>query len=443
MQFNSISFIFSFFPLFLVAYFCVRPELRTYVMVLGSLIFYALSSGGNYWWVTVLAAVTVYTYYTSKLLARHRSKALLGVLLAILAGVLVFFKVYQGGRYLPAGMSFFLFQIAAYMIDVYRQRIFPDSRPASYAEQIVMFPKLLSGPLMNPRDLQLETRYCRPKFEHVQEGLRTLIIGLGMKVLIANRLGGLWGQASVVGYESISTAYAWLALIAWTMQLYFDFYGYSLMAKGIGKMLGYDLPDNFLDPYASRTVSEFYRRWHVTLGSWFREYVYIPLGGNRKGTFLTIVNLAIVWLFTGLWHGVGGNYLLWAGILFFFIVNERLWLGKLLKKTKVICHIYTVLAILISWIPFAIGDWDQMMIYVSRLVGQVGAGVNPRDFIIWGGSYAWILAAGALLATPLPGIVWKKIRKSWIADVLMFVLFWVVVYFISTSAQDPFMYFQY
>ena len=443
MQFNSIEFLFCFFPLFLIAYHRGPERLRKFVMVAGSLAFYALASGGNIWWIPVLVVYTIFAYAMGMLLHKHRTKWMLTLVLGTLLGSLIFFKVYRGGRYLPSGMSFYLFQITAYLIDTYRNYLEPDRNILEFFSQIVMFPKLLSGPLMNPKDLQTQVRSCEPNARNIHDGLQKLILGLSLKVLIANRLGSLWSQAGVIGYESISPAFAWLSLLGYAMQLYFDFYGYSLMAIGIGKMLGYDLPANFLDPYASKTVSEFYRRWHATLGAWFREYLYIPLGGNRKGTFRTILNLAIVWLFTGLWHGVGGNYLLWAGFLFLLIVNERLWMGKLLKKTYVLGHVYVVFVILLSWVPFAVGDWNQMVVFVGRLFGMCGNTVNPQDFINWGKDYVGILVSGAILATPLPGKICRKIKEYVISDLVLFCLFWVVVYFISTAAQDPFMYFQY
>jgi alginate O-acetyltransferase complex protein AlgI len=363
--------------------------------------------------------------------------------LAVLAAILVFFKLYDGGSMLPVGMSFYLFQIAGYLIDVYRQKLEPEKNILAFSAQIMMFPKLLSGPLMNPKDLQNQQRTCRPDGQRFLNGLKTLVCGLGLKVVVANRLGSLWAQGAVVGYESISVPFAWLCLVGYAMQLYFDFYGYSLMAIGIGRMLGYELPENFLHPYISKTVSEFYRRWHATLGTWFREYLYIPLGGNRKGTVRTIVNLAVVWLFTGLWHGVGGNYLLWAGFLFLLIVNERLWLGKILKKLPLIGHVYVVFVILLSWVPFAVGDFSQMVVFLGRLFGLGGQVLNPADYILWGRDYAPILLSGVILATPLPAKLCARLKNTLLGDILILVLFWVVVYFISTAAQDPFLYFAY
>ena len=344
---------------------------------------------------------------------------------------------------MPLGISFYLFQMAAYLADVYRCKIQPENNLIVYSGKLLMFPKLLSGPLADPKELSGQEADWDHPTEKLHRGLQELVLGLCMKVLIADRLAGLWSQVGVIGYESISAPFAWMALLSFCLRLYLDFWGYSLMAMGLGRIIGFDLPKNFDDPYTSKSVSEFYRRWHVTLGAWFRNYIYIPLGGNRKGTLRTLLNLAAVWLLTGLWHGVGPGYLIWAGILLFFIVNERLWLGKLLEKAGFLAHIYTVFAILFSWIPFAIGDTMQMVIFAGRLFGQLGTTLNPLDFWIWGKEYMALLGIGVLLATGLPGKLWEKIREKKIADVLVFLLFWVVVYGIATMEQSSFFYFQY
>lgn len=443
MQFNSIEFLFYFLPLFLAVYYVCPRSWRNPVLLIGSFAFYAFSCRESLWQVALLAGLTVTTYLVGRILEDPRKSWALGVYLTILLGILTFFKVYDRGRQLPVGMSFYLFQMAAYTIDIHHRKFSSEKNFLTFGAQTVMYPKLLSGPLMDPDQLRLQTQCRSSDSAEIRTGLQQLILGLGLKVLLADRIGGLWAQAGVMGYQNISTPYAWLALIAWTMRLYFDFYGYSLMAMGLGGMLGYDLPRNFIDPYISKTVSEFYRRWHATLGAWFRNYLYIPLGGSRKGTLRTILNLCIVWLFTGLWHGIGGNYLLWAGILCLLIINERLWLGKLLNKTYVTGHVYTVFVILLSWVPFAIGDWDEMLQFFGRLFGVTGQAVNGMDYMVFGKDYIVYLLFGAILATPLPRKLWEKVRHTVFADVLVFCLFWVVVYFISTAAQDPFLYFQY
>ena len=441
MQFNSLEFIYGFLPAMLLAYYMVREEFRGLILLVGSFVFYSLASNGNLWWTGLLALVTLTAYFAARSLARHRNGILLGFWLVLYGAVLVFFKVYAGGKHLPAGMSFYLFQVAAILIDVYRRKCKAEKDPVRFANQVVMFPKLLSGPIADPDQLQKQERPWTTGWDRFGLGFQKLILGLALKVILAGRLGGIWSQANIIGFSSISTPYAWIALMAWTMELYFDFYGYSLMAIGLGQMLGYELPENFLHPYASGSVSEFYRRWHVTLGAWFRNYLYIPLGGNRKGTFRTILNLGIVWLFTGLWHGVGGNYLLWAMLLFFMIVNERLWLNWVLKRIGFLRHFYVLFVILISWVPFAVGDFDQMLLLLGKLFGG-GATINPTDYMALG-DYIPMLLSGVILATPLPANLWKKICRKPIAFVVVLVLFWAAVYLISTAAQDPFMYFQY
>ena len=439
MQFNSIAFLFYFLPLLLAAYYIFPRKLRSAVLLCGSLVFYAFAGGIQP--VLMLLCCTVLCYVAALTLEGHRAKIRLAIYLSALLLILGFYKWFEGGHYLPAGMSFYLFQLAAYLIDVYRGKVEPQGSMITFASRITMFPKLLSGPLVKPSFLHdTETKPTASRF---REGIHLLILGLGLKVILANRIGGLWAQAGVAGFDVISTPAAWLALAAFAMQLYFDFYGYSLMAMGLGKMLGFDLPRNFDDPYISKTVSGFYRRWHMTLGLWFREYVYIPLGGNRRGTWRTILNLAIVWLLTGIWHGTGGNYLIWAGFLFLLIVNERLWLGKWLEKSRILCHIYLIGVILLSWVPFAVGDFDQMILLLGRLFGCGATAANPQDWMQWTGDYAGLLIAGVILATPVPKRLWEKIKDTSLADILLVVLFWVAVYFVSTAAQDPFLYFRY
>lgn len=443
MQFNSIEFLFCFLPLFMAVYYLCPRSWGNPILLAGSLVFYGFSCQGNYWQLALLVGLTVVTYLVGRIQETPNKGWVLGIYLILMLGMLAFFKLYDSGKQLPVGMSFYLFQMAAYSIDVYRRKFSPEKNIMAFGAQTVMYPKLLSGPMMDPEQLCLQTKHRKAKAEDVYHGLQQLILGLGLKVLLADRIGGLWAQAGVMGYQNISTPYAWLALIAWTMRLFFDFYGYSLMAMGLGSMLGYELPRNFIDPYISKTVSEFYRRWHATLGAWFKNYLYIPLGGSRKGTIRTVLNLCVVWLFTGLWHGIGGNYLLWAGFLCLLIINERLWLGKLLKKTHVTGHVYTVFVILLSWVPFAIGDWGQMVQFLGRLFGVAGKAVNGMDYLVFGKDYLGYLIGGVLLATPFPRKLWEKIRCTFVADLLIFCLFWVVVYFISTAAQDPFLYFQY
>ena len=442
MQFNSTIFLFCFLPLFLAVYYLFPAAWRNTWLVAGSLAFYFCAGSNKVLVMGLLVGTTLFTYWIGRSLT-HKRKGLLVFGLGALLILLAVLKLYDGGKYLPAGLSFYLFQQAAYLIDVYRRNLEPEVRLIPFSAQMMMFPKVLMGPLMDPADLRRQVRRPDYSVNNFHAGLQELILGLSLKVLLADRVGGLFAQAGTIGYESISTPFAWMALVSYAMRLYFDFWGYSIMARGIGHMLGLHLPENFLDPYASRSVSEFWRRWHATLGTWFRKYLYIPLDGNRKGSVRTLFNLLVVWLFTGAWHGVGGNYLLWAMILFFFVLNERLWLGKVLKAMGPAAHAYTVLAILLSWVPFAIGDWNSMVIFLQKLFGVGLPALSPTDYVVWLEDYQWLLLAGAVCATPLPRNVWNKVKDNALIDVLLFVVFWVCVYFVCTSAQDPFMYFQY
>ncbi len=442
MQFNSIAFLFVFLPVFLGLYYLVGRKLKNWVLALGSVLFYGVSVSWQPLPLLVLLCITVFTYFAGRIISKPALCMGFWGAVVCLGLVLVFFKCYNGGQFLPAGMSFYLFQMTAYLACIYQGKMIPERNLLHYLTGVWMFPKILSGPMMDPVTLSGQVHGRSHSMRRFHNGLLVFILGLAMKVALANRVGGLWSQAGNMGFSAVSTVTAWLCLLSYVMKLYFDFFGYSLMAVGLGRMLGFELPHNFMDPYAARSVSEFYRRWHITLGQWFREYIYIPLGGNRKGMLRTILNLLLVWLLTGLWHGIGGNYLLWAGILVFFIILERLFLGKLLKKTRVICHLYTVIVIVLSWAPFAIGDWQQLCVFFARLFGAAGA-LAQADHGIWLEKYGALLGIGAVLMTPWPRKLWKRLEDSWLADVLCFALFWLSVYFIATAAQDPFMYGQY
>lgn len=440
MQFTSVSFLFLFFPATLLLFRLLPTWAWSGFFVLASLIFYALSASPLA--AAVLVCLTVVGWFAQRRLGRVPSRGLLAGLLAFFAGVLAFCKLFRGGAYLSPGMSFYLFQLSAILIDVFRGKL-PAQPLLPFFEQVVFFPKLLSGPLVSPEALARQQANRRFSLENVYEGVRVLILGLSMKVLLANRLGGLWAESAVIGYANLSTGAAWLALVGYTMELFLDFWGYSLMAMGIGRAFGYTLPENFLDPYTARSVSEFYRRWHATLGAWFREYVYFPLGGSRRGSWRTLANLAIVWLFTGFWHGVGGGYVLWAMFLLCFLVLERCFLGKWLEKRRILSHIYVLLVVMLSWIPFAIGDFGGMLTFLGRLFGVGEAAPNAQPLLPWLRMYAPLLAVGGLLMTGLPRRLWLRFRRSPAVDVLLFALFWLSVYAITTAAQDPFLYFQY
>ena len=442
MQFHSIPFLFCFMPVFFGLYYAVPSKAKCWVLLIGSLLFYGMNVWQSPWAILLLVLTTLLSYFAARVVEARRYPWIFWPVIGTLLGVLVFFKCFLGGKLLPVGMSFYLFQLGAYLMQQYRGGLEAEKNFLHFATGIWMFPKLLCGPLVDPAELKRQIAAPQIKLSAIRDGLQELVVGLGIKVILANRIGTLWAQAGVVGYAAVSTPFAWLALISFALKLYLDFYSYCIMACGLGKMLGFSLPQNFDAPYAASSIRAFYRRWHITLGLWFRIFVYIPLGGSRCTRGRTALHLALVWLLTGLWHGVGGNYLLWAGFLGGLVILERLWLGKWLEKLPVLGHFYTVFAIALSWVPFAITDGGQMLCFFGRLFAA-GQAVNPWDFLSKLQSVGLLLLPSLFLATPWPKRWFERVRVHWWVDVLLLLLFWLSVFCISTSAQDSFAYFQY
>jgi len=335
----------------------------------------------------------------------------------------------------------------AYLIDVYRGNIRPESSLFRYATFSAFFPKLTSGPIATYQELNAPLSQRAIGMKRLDNGLRDFILGLGLKVLFANQIGGLWNQLGMIGYDSISTPLAWLGSLAYSLQLYFDFYGYSLMAIGVGKMLGFRLPDNFHHPYVARTMTDFWRRWHITLGAWFRSYLYIPLGGNRCSRSRHTLNLLIVWIATGLWHGASWNFVLWGLFLFVVLLLEKNCTMNALTAdsalSHIVSHIYMSLLILLQWTLFAVTDIHQLGVYFGRLFGIGGQVLDSADFLRYLDAYGWKLALGVLFATPLPRKLFQPIRDTVFGTFILFAVFAAAVYCISIGSNDPFMYFNF
>ena len=340
---------------------------------------------------------------------------------------------------MPIGISFYTFQALTYVIDVYRGRVRVQPHFAKLLLYISMFPQLIAGPIVVYSQVAKELKERTCSMKKFEEGIRIFILGLGSKVLIANNIGALWNDVTQLGFESVSMPLAWLGMLAFTLQIYFDFNGYSLMAIGLGKMLGFELPQNFNFPYISRSITEFWRRWHMTLSSWFREYVYIPLGGNRKGRTRTYVNLLIVWAATGFWHGADWNFILW-GLFFFCILSiEKLGLGVFLDKHKIFSRIYTLLAIGLSWMLFAITDLQQLGLYFNRLFSfEAGA-----DVVYYLKNYLIILAVGCVLSTPVLKGFYEKIKGRAAGIILSMLILVASVAYLTDAAYNPFLYFRF
>ena len=350
---------------------------------------------------------------------------------------------------LPLGISFYTFQIVSYIIDVYRGTVPVETSFVNLGAYLCMFPQLIAGPIVVYSDVREALENRELSIVNLDEGLKTFILGLGSKVILANQIGTLWNEVCMIGYESISTPLAWLGAVAYSMQLYFDFWGYSLMAIGLGKMLGFHMPANFNHPYAARSVTDFWRRWHITLGAWFREYVYIPLGGNRKGRLKTLRNLLVVWFLVGFWHGADWNFILWGLFIFALQVMEKNLLLPLLRKehvlAKLFSHAYMILYILVSWTIFAISDFEQLRIYLARMFPFFGIGntLNSTDFIKYLTTYAPLLLICLFFCTEYPKRLAEKLEKKVLNVGVSLAIFWYAVYYLSIGLNNPFLYFRF
>ena len=311
----------------------------------------------------------------------------------------------------------------------------------------MFFPKLIMGPMVRYSDLKkpllaAERQYMvRP--DGLERGLKLYTAGLFMKVVLADNLATLWNAISIAGAYGLATPTAWLGAVGYSLELYLDFWGYSLMAVALGLMLGLPLPENFNEPYSAAGVGEFWRRWHVTLGTWFRDYVYVPLGGNRRGRLVTVRNLFVVWMLTGLWHGITVNYLIWATFLFVFIVLERYTpLGRL-ARARVIGNAYTAIVIVISWVIFAISDPTQLPVYLKCLFGVYSEGASPSlaQFYRLLRTYWYLIAAGIFFATPLPRRIYDRHSgKNWFILPLLVMLV-LSTFFMLHNENNVFMYY--
>lgn len=380
MVFSSLQFIFIFLPVFLAVYFVISNEWKNAWIFAASMVFYGVGTIAKPQYILLLFLSVIVNFLIGKILsARHGKKHkiifLIGILynLAwlcmfkysdfIIENIAAFAKM-QGSTNLPQpwnlimplGISFYTFKNISYLTDVYQKKIEAETSFVNYGVYLTMFPQLISGPIERYSQMQERLTHRHISFAGLDAGLKQFTIGLGLKMLLADRIGSCWNDIQTIGFDSISAPVAWMGIFAYSFQLYFDFYGYTLMATGIGTMMGFKTPDNFSHPYESLSMTEFWRRWHMTLGSWFRDYVYIPLGGNRKAVPRVYLNLFIVWLLTGIWHGAGWNFILWGVFLFAVIAVEKAGLKKKLDARPVLGHLYMLFLIPLSWMIFAITD---------------------------------------------------------------------------------------
>lgn len=464
MVFSSLQFVLIFIPIFFGVYYFVPNRIRNVVLLIGSLCFYFVGTINNPEHFIVFIISIIMDFGVGILIEKYpkHKKVFLSIGIAFHLLSLAAFK-YSGfvlgeiGKHvegfnfttdivLPIGISFYTFQGISYIADVYRGKVPAEKSLLRYAVYISMFEQLIAGPIVTYDQVKNELYRRRIKKSSVLNGIGVFIFGLGLKVLLANPLGKLWSQTCAIGFESISTPLAWMSIFAFSFQIYFDFFGYSLMAMGLGQMLGFNLPKNFDHPYMSLTMTEFWRKWHITLGSWFREYVYIPLGGNRNGIIATVRNLFIVWLLTGIWHGAGYNFVLWGTVLYVIILIEKFFIGKFLNRVPAVGHIYMLLIIPLTWAVFAIDDIVQLQIFFTRLFPFFGQGVWSifrYDYIKYLKIYYPFLIAGALFSTKIPFRLLQRIKNRKVVFLLLAIIFGASVYCMYRGFDDPFLYFRF
>ncbi len=458
MIFSSILFIFRFLPIALILYYITPQKYKNLILTLLSLVFYSWGEGKYF---LIMIASIIIDYTAGRLIYRYKNEIkkktiVLCISLVFNLGLLFFFKYFnffidninnifnlaiKGVKItLPLGISFYTFQTMSYSIDVYRGKVVPEKNIINFAAFVTLFPQLIAGPIVKYTDINKEISRRVITKDNVEVGIEKFILGLGRKVLIANNIGMLWTEVEGIGFENISTPLAWLGIISFGLQIYFDFSGYSLMAIGLGKMLGFNFPENFNYPYISRSISEFWRRWHITLGSWFKEYVYIPLGGNRKCKVRVTFNLFIVWALTGLWHGASYNFLLW-GLFFFLLISiEKLGLINFLNKHRVFSHIYTIFLLLIGWTLFAITDFNGICEYLSKLFFYS----NGEEWIYYLRNYGVSLIIAIIFSLPLVSMFYKKIENfKWIKTIILMGIFIISVAYLVDATYNPFLYFRF
>ncbi len=463
MVFSSLTFWFFYLPAVLLVYYIVPRKLRNWVLFFVSLAFYGW---GEPVYILLMLITIAINYISGMLIERNKNKLHLKRMWLILSvvlnlGILVFYK-YSGmivdtinllpfadinfdAPSLPIGISFYTFQAMSYTIDVYREDTEVQKNPMLLGTYVTLFPQLIAGPIVRYRDVAYDLSHRKETLEKFSRGVILFLVGLSKKILLANQFAAMWQNLGAENAEGILAR--WAGLAALTLQIYFDFSGYSDMARGLGKMIGFEFMENFNYPYIAKSITDFWRRWHISLSTWFRDYLYIPLGGNRHGMVRQILNLFVVWAMTGLWHGAAYNFLLWGLYFFVLLVVEKLFLLKLLKKApSFVSHIYALFFIMIGW---AIFNFDDMSALFSYLGGLFTApdGLFSQESASVMLSYLPVTIAGAVLSTPVLRMLNTKLQDKKIYTPLMCV-FCILAMLLCTASlvndsYNPFIYFRF
>ncbi len=464
MLFSSITFLYYYLPAVLILYFIAPKPLKNAALMLTSLVFYAWGEPKY----IILMVVSILCGYVSGLLiekfhGKTAAKVTLWIAASICLGFLGYFKyadffitnfnavtglsVPLLQIALPIGISFYTFQILSYVIDVYRGGVPAQKNPVSLAAYVSLFPQLIAGPIVRYSDVAEQLKERTHSVPKAAEGIRRFVLGLSKKIFIANILGELCATFHDSAEKSV--LFCWMYAVGYSLQIYFDFSGYSDMAIGLGKLFGFDFMENFNYPYISRSVTEFWRRWHMSLGSWFRDYVYIPFGGNRGSKIMWLRNILIVWLLTGFWHGAAWNFILWGLFFAVFLVAEKLFLLEYLKKSKILSRIYVLLLAVISFVIFGAADMQGVGDVLGGMAGFGGMPLVSAESLYQLRNFGFIFVLAVIGATPIPAMLTGKFMKKYpkigmIAEptVLVLLLMSATSYLVNGSF-NPFLYFRF
>lgn len=475
MVFSSLTFLFLFLPIVIIIYYIVPKPLKNLFILVSGLFFYAW---GEPIYVFVMIASTMIDYFAGLIIYRFNKtpamrKAALIVSIVMNLSLLGFFKYSNfiidninnifGTSYgavtslLPIGISFFTFQSMSYTIDLYRGEIDIQKNPITFAAFVTLFPQIVAGPIVRYRDVEKELNERVINIDTIWEGILQFVTGLGKKVLIANNIGTLWDTVKAMNIEAVPVATAWLGIIAYTLQIYFDFSGYSDMAIGMGKILGFHFPKNFDYPYESKSITEFWRRWHMTLSEWFKSYVYFPLGGSRKGFSRTILNIAIVWLLTGIWHGASWNFIVWGSLYGVIIIIEKIVLTVLKNKGKeniltripgIIKHLYAMILVSLGWVLFDTDNLNIAFSYIKKMF-SLGDILTDSHTIYLLMNYGLLLVIAIIGCTSLLKKLADKLKKKLpsfagtMSIVYMTAVFLLSVAYLVDASYNPFLYFNF
>lgn len=466
MLFSSVPFLFYFLPCVLLVYFIVPGKLKNSVLLLASLVFYGW---GEPRYLTVMAVSILQGYVFGLLIERFRGRSLARVFLTVSVllslGMLAYFKyadfmianlnaltglsVPLLRITLPIGISFYTFQILSYAVDVYRGTVPAQRNLIDLAVYIAMFPQLIAGPIVRYADVAGQLHVRSHNLPDAAYGVRRFVLGLSKKILFANLLGEL--AASFHASADLSVLYYWLGAAAFMLQIYYDFSGYSDMAIGLGRIFGFRFPENFDHPYCAGSITEFWRRWHISLGSWFRDYLYIPLGGNRKGRARQLLNILLVWLATGLWHGAAWNFVLWGLLFAVLLTIEKLWLLPRLEKRRVLGHVYVLFFVLLGFVLFDAESLNAAAASIRAMFFAGGLPVVSAESLYQLRSNAWLLLLAAVGATPLPqrlaaAFAAKRHGANVLAvlePIFLLALLAVCTAFLVDGSFNPFLYFRF